>query len=99
MTFAPAGPSQLYVPNIDTLFESVVVSHGAGAVGVLLTGMGADGAEGLKLLRNAGAATIAQDEASSTVYGMPKVAAEIGAAEQVLPVQHIAAAIEELIAG
>jgi two-component system, chemotaxis family, protein-glutamate methylesterase/glutaminase len=99
MVFAPAGANQLYVPNIDTLFDSVVVSHGAGAVGVLLTGMGADGAEGLKLLRNVGAATIAQDEATSTVYGMPKVAAEIGAAEQVLPVQRVAAAIEELVVG
>jgi two-component system chemotaxis response regulator CheB len=97
LTFSEASPSQLYVPNIDTLFESAVVSHGAGAVGVLLTGMGADGAEGLKLLRNAGAATIAQDEATSTVFGMPRVAAEIGAAEQVLPVQKIAEAVERLV--
>ena len=90
--------SQLYIPSADTLFESVARSHGKSAVGVILTGMGADGAEGLKLLRNTGAATIAQDEATCTVYGMPKAAVDIGAASQVLPVQKIATAVEELIA-
>jgi chemotaxis response regulator CheB len=66
---------------------------------VLLTGMGADGAEGLKLLRNKGAATIAQDEATCTVFGMPKAAIDIGAAERVLPLGVIADAIERLVAG
>lgn len=97
MRFRDPAAGQLYIPSADSLFESIARSHGAGAVGVILTGMGADGAEGLKLMRNAGAATIAQDEASCTVFGMPKVAIEIGAAEQILPVQRIAEAIEELV--
>lgn len=90
--------SQLYIPSADTLFESVARSHGKRAVGVILTGMGADGAEGLKLLRNTGATTIAQDEATCTVFGMPKAAIEIGAAEKVLPVHKIAEALTELVA-
>lgn len=97
--FQPPGHGQLYIPSADTLFDSVAVSHGNRAVGVLLTGMGADGAEGLKLMRNKGAATIVQDEATCTVFGMPKAAIEIGAAEQVLPVNAIAEAVEELVAG
>ncbi len=97
--FQPPGRGQLYIPSADTLFDSVAVSHGNRAVGVLLTGMGADGAEGLKLMRNKGAATIAQDEETCTVFGMPKAAIDIGAAEKVLPVTKIAEAIEELIAG
>jgi len=91
------GHGQLYIPSADTLFESVARSHGKRAIGVLLTGMGADGAEGLKRMRNVGAATIAQDEATSTVFGMPKAAIDIGAAEQVIAVNDIAAAIEELL--
>jgi len=97
MRFKQPSAGQLYVPCADTLFESVARMHGERSVGVILTGMGADGAEGLKLMRNAGAATIAQDEATSTVFGMPKVAIEIGAAERVLPVQRIAEAIEDLV--
>ncbi len=97
LTSPPAG--QIHVPSIDTLFSSVAAMHPGEAVGVLLTGMGADGAEGLKLMRNSGSATIAQDEATSTVYGMPRIAAEIGAAEQVLPVQRIARAIIEAVTG
>lgn len=99
LRFVDPGPSQLYIPSADTLFESVARSHGSRAIGVILTGMGADGAEGLKLLRNTGAATIAQDEKSCTVFGMPKAAIDIGAAQQVLPAHEIAQAIEKLIAG
>ncbi|MDZ4169877.1 MAG: chemotaxis-specific protein-glutamate methyltransferase CheB [Coriobacteriia bacterium] len=97
--FQPPGHGQLYIPSADTLFDSVSVSHGNRAVGVLLTGMGADGAEGLKLMRNKGAATIAQDEETCTVFGMPRAAIEIGAAEKVLPITKIAEAVEALIAG
>lgn len=99
MRFATPGASQLYIPSADSLFASVAKSHGKRAVGVILTGMGADGAEGLKLMRNAGAATIAQDEKSCTVFGMPRAAIEIGAAEQVLPIHGIAEAIEALLVG
>lgn len=97
--FEDPGRGQLYIPSADTLFRSVALSHGSHAIGVILTGMGADGAEGLKLMRNAGAATIAQDEATCTVYGMPKAAVEIGAAEKVKPVQEIAQAIEDALEG
>jgi len=99
MRFREPGRAQLYVPSADTLFESVARSYGRRAVGVILTGMGADGAEGLLTMRHAGAATVAQDEATSTVYGMPKAAAEIGAVETVLPVYNIADHVERLVVG
>jgi two-component system chemotaxis response regulator CheB len=69
---------------------------GAGAVGVLLTGMGRDGAEGMASIAAAGGITIAQDEASSVVYGMPKVAVELGAVQHILPREQIAPALEAL---
>lgn len=99
MGFAKPGASQLYIPSADTLFASVAHSHGKRAIGVILTGMGADGAEGLKLLRNTGAATIAQDEKTCTVFGMPKAAIEIGAAGKTLPIHAIAEELENLLAG
>lgn len=86
------GPKVWYQrPAVDVLFRSAVSCAGPHAVAALLTGMGKDGAEGLLQLRNAGARTMAQDEATSVVYGMPKVAYELGAAEQVLPIDNIAA--------
>lgn len=78
-------------PSVDALFHSVAKVAGANAVGVLLTGMGADGAKGLLAMARAGAPTIAQDEASCTVFGMPRAAIELGAAQAVLPLQRIAA--------
>lgn len=97
--FQEPGSGQLYIPSADTLFDSVARSHGRRSIGVILTGMGADGAEGLKMMRNSGAATIAQNEETCMVFGMPKAAIDIGAAEQVLPVTGIAEAIEQLVAG
>jgi len=82
-------------PSVDVLFASVAEIAGAAATGVLLTGMGADGAQGLLKMRQAGAHTIAQDEASCVVYGMPREAVELGAAAQVLPLTAIAVAIIE----
>ena len=75
---------------------SLYFDHSGSVIGVLLTGMGSDGAEGLLALRRAGHPTIAQDEASSVVYGMPKAAAELGAAGAILPIEKIAERIGEL---
>jgi len=83
-------------PSVDVLFESVAREYGPTAAAVLLTGMGRDGASGLLDIRRAGGFTIAQDEATSVVYGMPREAALIGAAEQVLPVHEIGSAIGAL---
>jgi two-component system, chemotaxis family, protein-glutamate methylesterase/glutaminase len=89
-----AGPLvSRHRPSVDMLFRSVAKAVGAAATGVLLTGMGEDGAAGLLEMRRAGAYTIAQDEATSTVFGMPRVAIQRGAAAAVLPLRHIAASM------
>ena len=80
-------------PSVDVLFRSVAQAAGPNAVGVLMTGMGDDGAEGLLEMRRAGAATIAQDEATSVVFGMPRAAIERGAVDDTLPLHRIAGAI------
>lgn len=74
----PAHPDDRYCPSADLLFQSVARAYGAHAIGVILTGMGDDGARGLRELRDRGAPTIAQDEASCVVYGMPRSAVEAG---------------------
>ena len=84
-------------PSVDVLFESVARECGAGAVACLLTGMGRDGADGLLRIRRAGGLTIAQDEASCVVYGMPREAALIGAAESILPLAQIGAAVASAV--
>jgi len=88
--YAREPKDQAYRPSVDVFFESVSANWPGEAVGVLLTGMGRDGAKGLKTLRNKGCYTIAQDEATSAVYGMPKAAATLGAAVDVLPLERIA---------
>lgn len=70
-----------HCPSVDVLFDSVAKIAGADAVGIILTGMGGDGAKGLLTMRKAGAKTIGQDESSCVVYGMPKVAYDLGAVE------------------
>jgi two-component system chemotaxis response regulator CheB len=92
-------PASLHRPSADVLFESVAEHAGARAVGVLLTGMGADGANGLLAIRNAGGLTIAQDESTSAVYGMPRAASRLGAAELVLPLPEIPGAVRNALAG
>jgi len=77
-------------PSVEVLFNSVAMFAGRNAVGVILTGMGTDGAQGLLAMRKAGAVTIAQDEQSSVVWGMPGEAVKIGAAEHVLPLEKVA---------
>jgi len=79
-----------HCPSVDILFESVAKEAGKKAIGVILTGMGYDGAKGLLAMRQAGAKTLGQDENSSVVYGMPKVAYNIGAVEKQLPLERIA---------
>lgn len=81
---------QLYRPSVDVFFESAARLWQDDLVGVLLTGMGRDGAAGLKRLRERGHLTIAQDQATSAVYGMPKAAAALGAAAEILPLDSIA---------
>lgn len=91
-----AEPSTLYYrPSVDVFFASVAGRWPALGVGVVLTGMGRDGASGLKALRDAGWLTIAQDEKTCVVYGMPRAAAEIGAADRILPLGEIARAIAD----
>lgn len=84
-----AEPRGHHRPSVDVLFESVAQHVGGNAIGVILTGMGADGAKGLRQMRDVGAHTIAQDERSSVVWGMPGAAVQAGAAAQVLPLQEI----------
>ena len=84
-------------PSVDVLFNSVAKIAGSNAIGVILTGMGGDGARGLLAMRNVGSRTIGQDETSCIVYGMPKVAYDLGAVEKQLPLQHIAKGILELL--
>lgn len=86
-------------PSIDITFKSVAHHYGPSSIGILLTGMGADGAEGLLDIHRAGGITIAQDEATSLVFGMPKRAIERGAARCVLPLDRMAEALVRLTAG
>ncbi len=88
------GPMVCYQrPSVDVLFSSVAEAAGPNAVGVILTGMGSDGAQGMKKMKSAGASTIAQDEASCVVFGMPKEAIRLGGADRVVPLHSIAQAI------
>lgn len=91
-------PVNRHRPSVDVLFRSVAQVAGVNAVGVLLTGMGDDGAQGLKEMLEAGAATLAQDEASSVVWGMPGRAWQLGAAQELFPLDAIAAAILDRVA-
>jgi two-component system chemotaxis response regulator CheB len=84
------APVNRHKPSVDVLFRSTSQSAGPNAIGVLLTGMGKDGAHGLKEMQQAGALTIAQDEHSSVIWGMPKAAIELGAADRVLSLTSIA---------
>lgn len=90
LTYTDVPVDSYYRPSIDVLFESTARFWKKAAVGVLLTGMGRDGAQGLKHMFDAGFTTIAQNAASSIVYGMPKAAVALGAVGEVLPLAHIA---------
>ena len=90
-----APPVNRHKPSVDVLFRSVAKSVGRNALGMILTGMGDDGARGLLSMRQAGANTIAQDEASSVVFGMPKEAIKLGAAEQIFSLNQMPAMITQ----
>ena len=89
----PPEPGQFHVPGIDATFESIARALGPESLGVLLTGMGRDGAAGLLAMRERGALTIGQDEATCAVYGMPAAAFTLGAVERQLPLPEIAPAL------
>ena len=95
--YTPEPRDRYYRPSIDIFFESVVRCWRGRAAGVLLTGMGKDGAKGLKAMRDAGCLTIAQDSATCVVYGMPKAAIELDAAAKILPVEAIANGLIEFV--
>lgn len=105
MAVTPAGivlrdrNKDLYRPSCDILLGSVAALYGKRAAGIILTGMGSDGARGLEQIRQAGGATIAQDEASSIIFGMNRVAIERGAARRILPLDRIAPAMVEMALG
>jgi two-component system chemotaxis response regulator CheB len=84
-------------PAADLTFSSVAQHYGARCIGVVLTGMGKDGAKGLAAVKAAGGATLAQDRATSTVYGMPKAAVELGVVDTVAPLERIAAVVNRLL--
>jgi two-component system chemotaxis response regulator CheB len=86
-------PVNRHKPSVDVLFRSVAQNAGGNAIGAILTGMGKDGARGLKEMLDAGSRTIAQDEATSVVWGMPGEAVALGAAQHVLPLENVAAKI------
>ncbi|HYG67464.1 MAG TPA: chemotaxis-specific protein-glutamate methyltransferase CheB [Anaeromyxobacteraceae bacterium] len=89
-------PVETFRPSVTPLFASAAAAYGPRACGVLLTGMGRDGAEGMRALKSVGAHTIAQDEATSAVFGMPRAAIELGAVDRVLPLDEIPRALVEL---
>lgn len=93
-----AQSDAIYRPSVDYLFESVAAVYKENTVGVLLTGMGADGAYGLKVIKEAGGITIAEAETSCVIYGMPRVAAEIGAVRYQLPLSEIPRCLTEVLA-
>jgi two-component system response regulator WspF len=97
LSHTPHPASCAYRPSVNVFFESILRHWRQGALGVLLTGMGRDGAAGLKLLRDAGHHTIGQDRVTSAVYGMPKAAAELGAVAEELPLDKIAESITRRI--
>jgi two-component system response regulator WspF len=96
MGYEPQPLEQLYRPSVDVFFASVAALWLGPAVGVVLTGMGRDGALGLKTLRDKGHHTIAQDHATSAVYGMPQAAAALGAAVDILPLDRIAPRLAQI---
>jgi two-component system chemotaxis response regulator CheB len=97
LTFNQSPPVNHVRPSASVLLQSVAQTYGGEAIGVLLTGMGEDGALGMKAIRDCGGMTIAQDEATSIVYGMPKAAFDLGAVDLTLPIHKIAPTLIEWV--
>ncbi|MGM0432487.1 MAG: chemotaxis-specific protein-glutamate methyltransferase CheB [Spirochaetota bacterium] len=93
ISLVPGQPKDRYIPSADRLFFSLASSYGRHTIGIVLTGMGNDGTQGLALLHKAGAVTIAQDEATSAVFGMPASAVKAGVIQSVLPLEKIPEAL------
>ncbi|MBA1149566.1 chemotaxis response regulator protein-glutamate methylesterase, partial [Ectothiorhodospiraceae bacterium WFHF3C12] len=91
-----APPEQFYKPSVDVAFTEAARTMPGKVLGVVLTGMGSDGAQGAKLLKDTGSAVWAQDEASSVIYGMPAAVARAGLAEQVLALDDVAPALTKI---
>jgi two-component system, chemotaxis family, protein-glutamate methylesterase/glutaminase len=96
LTLLERGPRDIYHPSCDVLLDSVAEVFAGQAIGIILTGMGSDGAQGIARIREKGGTTLGQDEASSVIYGMNRVAIEAGAVQQVLPVEALADAMARL---
>ena len=96
---ATSGRIDGYLPNIDVTMESVAAFAGAMSIGVVLTGMGSDGARGARAIKNAGGYVVAQDEATSVIFGMPAEAIKSGAVDQVLGLDDIYSSIENRVLG
>ena len=95
-TLVERGPRDIYRPSCDVMLDSVAEVFGRQAIGIILTGMGSDGAKGIARIREAGGMTLGQDEASSVIYGMNRVAIEAGGVRRVLPVAEIAGEMRRL---
>jgi two-component system chemotaxis response regulator CheB len=98
IAFRERNPKDIYRPSCNLLLSSIARVYKAKGIGIIMTGMGSDGAAGMKLIKDAGGATIAQDEKSSIVYGMPKVAIESGCIDKILPLDQIAGELMTLAA-
>ena len=93
----PQPERSLHIPSVDVLMRSIAHLYGNKALGVIMTGMGSDGAEGMKAIFKAGGCTIGQDEATCTVYGMPRVCAELGILSRVVPLSQIPAEVLQVV--
>ena len=93
MVVADGPPVNRHKPSVDVLFRSAAECAGRDVLGIIMTGMGDDGARGMKLLHNGGARTVAQNEETCVVFGMPKEAIKLDAVDEILPLQQIARAI------
>ena len=97
--FASPQPGDIYFPSCNILLASAAEVYGSGCIAVILTGMGDDGISGLRAVKNAGGFTIAQDEQTSVIFGMPRAAIENGCADKVLPIHKIAEELMQRVAG